>query len=79
MGPAEAFGRALRHRRREASLTQEQLALEAGLERVFISWLETGRQQPSFQTMIKLASALNCSAAELVSAAEALMASASEE
>ena len=79
MEPAEAFGRALRHRRREASLTQEQLALEAGLERVFISWLETGRQQPSFQTMIKLASALNCSAAELVAAAEALMASASEE
>ncbi|WP_343639673.1 helix-turn-helix transcriptional regulator [Roseateles sp.] len=78
MGPAEAFGRALRHRRREASLTQEQLALEAGLERVFISWLETGRQQPSFHTMIKLAAALNCSAAELVSAAEALMTNASE-
>jgi transcriptional regulator with XRE-family HTH domain len=74
--PAEAFGRALRHRRREASLTQEQLALEAGLERVFISWLETGRQQPSFQTMLKLSGALKCTAADLVAEAESLMAGA---
>lgn len=76
MEPAEAFGRALRHRRREASLTQEQLALEAGLERVFISWLETGRQQPSFQTMLKLSGALKCTAADLVAEAESFMAGA---
>ncbi|MGN7876747.1 helix-turn-helix domain-containing protein [Roseateles sp. 22389] len=76
MEPAEAFGRALRHRRREASLSQEQLALEAGLERVFISWLETGRQQPSFQTMLKLSGALKCTAADLVAEAESLMAEA---
>ena len=73
MRPAEAFGRALRHRRREASLTQERLALEAGLERVFISWLENGRQQPTFETILKLAAALSCKASELVAEAEALI------
>ena len=73
MEPAVAFGRVLRKKRLEASLTQEKLALEAGLERVFISWLETGRKQPTFQTMLKLASALDCKASTLVSEAEVLL------
>jgi transcriptional regulator with XRE-family HTH domain len=71
--PAEAFGQVLRKRRKEAGLTQEQLAFEADLERVFISWLETGKRQPTFQTMLKLAAALGCKAAELVEEAEALL------
>ncbi|MRX07180.1 helix-turn-helix domain-containing protein [Pseudoduganella sp. FT25W] len=54
-------------------MTQENLALEAGLERVFISWMENGHKQATFQTMLKLARALNCSAAELVSEAEAFL------
>jgi transcriptional regulator with XRE-family HTH domain len=55
-------------------MSQEKLALDAGLERVFISWIETGKKQATFQTMLKLASALNCSAAELVADAEAFLA-----
>lgn len=70
MEPAVAFGRALRKRRLAALMTQEKLALEAGVERVFVSWLETGRKQPTFGTMLKLASALGCTAADLVGAAE---------
>jgi transcriptional regulator with XRE-family HTH domain len=54
-------------------MTQENLALEAGLERVFISWMENGHKQATFQTMLKLARALNCSAAELVSDAEGIL------
>lgn len=73
MDPAAAFGAALRQRRLQASLTQEALALEAGLERAFISWLENGHKQPTFQTMLKLARVLNCSACELVADAEAMM------
>lgn len=71
--PAVAFGLALRRRRKEAQLSQEKLALEAGVERVFVSWLETGKRQPTFQTIIKLAGALGCSASELVADAEALL------
>ncbi|MYM85241.1 helix-turn-helix domain-containing protein [Duganella sp. FT50W] len=73
MEPAEAFGRALRSRRLKVSMSQERLALEAGLERVFISWLENGHKQPTFQTILKLAAALNCHASELVADAEALL------
>jgi len=71
---ATALGKAIRARRLAAELSQEKLALEAGLERVFISWLENGKKQATFQTMLKLAKALNCSAADLVAEAEAIMA-----
>ncbi len=54
-------------------MTQEELAFEAGLARVYISWIETGRKQPTFRTMIKLAYALGCFASELVGEAEALL------
>ena len=74
MESATALGKAIRARRLAAELSQEKLALEAGLERVFISWLENGKKQATFQTMLKLAKALNCSAADLVAEAEAIMA-----
>lgn len=73
MEPAQAFGRALRQRRREAKLSQEKLALEAEVERVYVSWLETGKRQPTFHTIVKLARALGCSAADLVADAELLL------
>lgn len=70
MDPAVAFGRVLRRRRLEAKLSQEKLALSAGVERVFVSWLENGHKQPTFHTILKLARALGCSAADLVGEAE---------
>lgn len=79
MEPAVGFGHAVRARRKAAEMSQEKLALEAGLERVFVSWLETGNRQPTFQTMLKLAHALHCSAADLVAEAEALLAAANED
>lgn len=73
MEPGEAFGRALRQQRKAAQVTQDALALGAGLERVFVSWLETGKKQSTVQTMLKLAEALNCSAADLVAEAKSLL------
>lgn len=74
MEPATGFGKAVRARRKAAEISQEKLALEAGLARVFISWIENGHKQATFQTMLKLAMALNCSAADLVAEAEAILA-----
>ncbi|WP_366090367.1 helix-turn-helix transcriptional regulator [uncultured Dechloromonas sp.] len=74
MEPGEAFGKVLRERRKASSLSQEKLALEADLERVYVSLLENGHKQPTFQTMLKLARALNCTASDLVVAAEKLLA-----
>ena len=73
MEPGEAFGKILRDRRKERALSQEKLALDAGLERVFISMLERGHRQPTFQAMLKLATPLGCSASDLVADAEKLL------
>lgn len=61
-----AFGRALRRLRKAAKLTQEQLAFEAEIQRVYVSILELGQQQPSLATIFKLAKGLNCKASDLI-------------
>lgn len=61
-----AFGIALREARTRAKLSQEQLALEVGLDRTFISLLERGKRQPSLCTLFTLAEKLDVSASELV-------------
>jgi transcriptional regulator with XRE-family HTH domain len=53
-----------------AALTQEQLGLDAGVQRNFISLIETGQNQPSITTIFKLAEALGMKASELVIEAE---------
>lgn len=63
---AIAFGKVLRRLRQNAGLTQEQLALEADLQRSYVSILELGQQQPSLTTILKLADALGCTAQSLM-------------
>jgi transcriptional regulator with XRE-family HTH domain len=65
------FGQALRRLRLAAGLSQEQLGLEAGVQRNFISLIETGQNQPTISTIAKLARALGMKASELVAEAEA--------
>lgn len=65
-----AFGRVLRRLRETAGLTQEQLGFEADLRRTYISILELGQQQPSLTTILKLAKALRCPAAQLIAEVE---------
>lgn len=62
----QAFGKALREVRKEKGLTQEQLGFEADLQRIYVSKLELGQQQPSLTTIFKLANGLSCSATELI-------------
>lgn len=76
MDAAVAFGKVLRRMRRGAALTQEQLGFEADLRRTYVSILELGEQQPSLSTILKIASALGCSAAELMIQVEAELAAA---
>lgn len=58
MDPSVAFGQVLRHLRKEAGLSQEQLALEAEVERNFVSLIERGVNQPTVRVIFKLAAAL---------------------
>ena len=61
-----SFGKAIRKLRKERGLTQEQLGFEADIQRIYVSKLELGQQQPSLTTIFKLANGLQCSASELI-------------
>ena len=65
-----ALGAAARARRGELGLTQEQLALQADLHQRWISNLETGKRNPSYESLRKLAAGLELPASELIRRAE---------
>lgn len=67
---ARAFGRVLRERRLAAGLSQEKLALEAEVDRTFVSLLERGVRQPTLATLWRLAGALGVEPSDLVAAVE---------
>ena len=73
MDVSVAFGKALRRLRIAKNLTQEQLGLEAGLRRTFISSLELGQKQPSITTIQKLAVVLEISMSKLLKQVEKAM------
>jgi transcriptional regulator with XRE-family HTH domain len=55
------FGDELRNRRRNAGMTQEDLAFEAGLDQSSLSKVErTGPKSVSWSKLEAVASALNC-------------------
>lgn len=76
MEAAEAFGLVLRTRRLDARLTQEQLAFEAEIQRVYVSKLELGQYQPTLTMLLTLAKALDCAASDLVVEVEQQLANA---
>jgi len=61
-----AFGRALRQARRERDLSQDALALRAGIGAKHLSELERGNKSPRFATFVDLAAALGLTGAELM-------------
>lgn len=67
---AIAFGRAIRQLRKQKNLSQEELGFEADLQRIYVSKLELGQQQPSITTIFKLAKGLGCTPTELMERTE---------
>jgi len=64
------FSSVLRQFRKGAGLSQEKLALEANLDRTFISLLERGLRQPSLKTLFAIANVLNVQPHEIIRAVE---------
>lgn len=62
----KAFGEVLRQARVSRGLSQQDLALEAELDRTYISLLERGQRQPTITTVIVLAKALGGDAPDLL-------------
>ncbi|HEY9693622.1 MAG TPA: helix-turn-helix transcriptional regulator [Oculatellaceae cyanobacterium] len=59
------FGKAIRRRRRELDLSQEELAERSGLHRNYISGIENGERNPTLKNIVKLAVALDISVPDL--------------
>ncbi len=66
------FGQALKARRMALSVSQEELAYRAGVDRTFVSRIERGIRQPTITTIFSLSHALEISASELVKDVESL-------
>ena len=68
--PGEAFGKVLRALRVERGLSQEALALEAGIQRNYVSLIERGVNQPTITIIFKLATALEMNPSQVVELVE---------
>lgn len=67
---AKAFGAAVRMLRSERGIAQESLANLAGIERSHMGKVERGEHMPTLAIIFKIASALGCSTATLMTATE---------
>jgi DNA-binding XRE family transcriptional regulator len=73
IGPERAFGDALREIRKEHGISQEQLALDSGLDRTYVSLIERGSQSPTIRSVLKLANVLGVKPSEIIARMETLM------
>ena len=71
---ALAVGATVRELRVERGIAQESLAHRAGVERSHMGKIERGTHMPTLAIIFKIAGALECSVAELMTSMEALMA-----
>ncbi len=67
-----ALGQAVKARREELGRTQEQLANDSKLHQRWLSNVETGKRNPSYASLRRLAACLEMTTAELIASAEAL-------
>jgi transcriptional regulator with XRE-family HTH domain len=67
-----AFGQTLRELRAERGMSQEAVALEAGLNRGYYSGIERGVRNVALANIVKIAAALSVPASEVFMRAEAI-------
>ena len=72
--PAIAFGAAVREERTNQGIAQETLAHMAGIERSHMGKIERGEHMPTLAIIFKIAGALECSTAVLMSQTEGQLA-----
>lgn len=63
---SKRIGQNLRSIRVRKDITQEELALAAGLNRAYVGYIERGERNPSTDTLVKIAKALKVSPKELL-------------
>lgn len=68
--PSAAFGLVLRDIRKLRGISQEALALEAGVQRNYVSLIERGINQPTITIIFKLAAALEMKPSQVIELVE---------
>ena len=63
---SETIGAVIRRLRRKHGLSQEVVSGLAGIARTHLTMIENGTKQPNFETLWKIAYALNMPVSELV-------------
>ncbi len=61
-----AFGRALRALRRSLELSQNELAVAAGVHRTYVGGVERGERNPTLATIFRISEALGVNPAEIL-------------
>jgi transcriptional regulator with XRE-family HTH domain len=69
----DSLGLALRRRRVELGLSQEQFAEKVGLHRTYVGSVERGERNLSFANLVRVAKALGLRASELLALTEELL------
>ena len=64
------IGKVIRKKREQKGMTQELLSGLAGIARTHLTMIENGSKQPNFETIWKIALALNLKPSELVAEIE---------
>jgi len=67
-----ALGEALRNRRVDLLMTQEKVAVRAGLHRTYVTDIENGMRNLSFLTLLRVSTALRCALSQLMTETESL-------
>jgi DNA-binding XRE family transcriptional regulator len=70
---SRAFGVAVRRLRAERGVSQEQMALNAGIDRSYFGHIERGEYSPTLETVERVAKAFDVSPSELILRAERAM------
>jgi ribosome-binding protein aMBF1 (putative translation factor) len=65
-----SLGQAIRHFRSKEALSQEELALHAGLDRSYLGGIERGEHNVAVVNLFRIASALDVSLAQLFKEAD---------
>lgn len=55
----KSLGKKVQKLRREQNLTQEDLAHELGISRVYMGYIEQGRESPSLKLLMKMSRKFN--------------------
>jgi transcriptional regulator with XRE-family HTH domain len=73
LSPSQAFGQAAREIRKERGLSQEQAALDGGIDRAYLGHVERATKNATLPTIWKMATALGVPVSDLFIRAERIL------